>query len=918
MNDSDQRGVEASVTRIWAKTNSATGQWHPLLYHLVETSAVASVLWDEILAPSTCKVIADALGLPLDEARHWSLFLAGAHDLGKASPSFQSKWDPSVLPLKQLGYEFPINVMPVPHGRVSSIALAGILEKRGVERRVAKEIARAVGGHHGVFDTASVLQQAQASPQAVGEGLWEESRTWIIDWLAKQHDLSGLPTRRELAGLTLLAGLTTISDWIASSEEHFPYRPEPRGPPEDLDSLLPDSKNKATAALDRLGWRARLRLPEPLDFQKFFGISNPRPLQVESVHLSAELDLPSLVIIEAPMGEGKTEAALFVAERLKQRHQLRGSYIALPTQATSNQMFGRVVKALSHGATDGIAHILLLHGHASLSAEFSELKRKGATGFLPSSVDPYGPDGSAEAQAMAAEWFTYRKRGLLAPYGVGTIDQALMAALQSKHVFVRLLGLAGKVVVIDEVHAYDTYMSALLERLLAWLFAIGTSVVMLSATLPSSRRAALVKAFAPESEVSPDIPGYPCLTVVSGSEVRTTAFGAAAPGKRIRLELAPLDAPALAVWLRDRIRAGGCAAVVCNTVGRAQEIYDACRQMMPGDAEDGTPVVDLLHSRFPFEEREAREHRTLKRFGKPGEALRPVTAVLVATQIIEQSLDIDFDLMVSELPPIDLLFQRAGRLHRHELGRRPTGEMATMGLIETPLRAEGAPDFTKAYVYEKHILLRTWMALRGRSELVIPEDIRPLIECVYAEPGNPPEDPVLRALWEETATTLQATRKKHTGEAESRYLPHPGGGTRLDTLTAMGRDEDDDLHPFFQALTRLAERTVTVVCLFGRGADLFLDRDYTRPLSLAKTVTMAGAADILRRSCSIGDKRVVRELEAKDVPPAWRKAALLRNCRPIVFDTDGCYVVNKWRLRLCPDTGLRVEENTCGDIQSDS
>src|ERR1017187_9360408 len=315
MNESDQRGVEASVTRLWAKTNSATGQWHPLLYHLVETSAVASLLWDEILAPSTCRVIADALGLPLDEARQWSSFLIVAHDLGKESPSFQCKWDPSVLPLKQLGYRFRPNLMPVPHGRVSSIALAGILERRGVERRVANEVARAIGGHHGVFDTAAVIQEAKASPQAVGEGLWEESRTWIIDWLARQHNLSGLPTKRELPGLTLLAGLTTVSDWIASSEEHFPYCPDPLGPHQGLDSLLSESKDKAATALDRLGWRTRLRLPEPLDFEKFFGISNPRPLHVESIRISDGLDLPSLVIVEAPMGEGKTEAALFVAER---------------------------------------------------------------------------------------------------------------------------------------------------------------------------------------------------------------------------------------------------------------------------------------------------------------------------------------------------------------------------------------------------------------------------------------------------------------------------------------------------------------------------------------------------------------------------------------------------------------------------
>jgi CRISPR-associated endonuclease/helicase Cas3 len=466
------------------------------------------------------------------------------------------------------------------------------------------------------------------------------------------------------------------------------------------------------------------------------------------------------------------------------------------------------------------------------------------------------PDGSAEAQVMAAEWFTHRKRGLLAPYGVGTIDQVLMAALQSKHVFVRLLGLAGKVVVIDEVHAYDTYMSALLERLLAWLRAICTSVVMLSATLPSLRRTALFKAFAPECQVSPEIPAYPCLTVVSGSQVRTIAFVTAAPGKRIRLEPAPSEPTALAVWLRDRIHPGGCAAVVCNTVGRAQEIYEACRQMMPEDAEDGAPVVDLRHSRFPFEEREAREQRTLKRFGKPGEALRPATAVLVATQIIEQSLDIDFDLMVSELPPIDLLFQRAGRLHRHERERRPTGEMPTLGLIETPLTLEGAPAFPKGHtmVYEEHILLRTWIALRGRLELRIPEEIRSSIEVVYAEadPGNVPQEPALRSLWETTSRKLQASREAHLKEADLRYLPHPGSGSRLDTLTAMGRDEDDDLHPFFQALTRLAERTVTVVCLFGRTGDLFLDRACTRPLSLAKTVTMASAAEILLRSCSMG------------------------------------------------------------------
>jgi len=872
---------------------------------LIETSAVASVLWDEVLARCTQVVVADSLGLTIDEARSWVLFLVGAHDLGKATPSFQSKWEAAVPGLRDLGYRFPANVFPVPHGRATAIVLCPLLEERGVQAKVANEVAKLVGGHHGIFDSAAVLNNT--SPQAVGEGQWDEARRWLIGWLAEQLGLSGLPRGRDLAGLTLLAGLTTVSDWIASSEEHFPYRPVGAEQSAANEDLLPEAERKAVAALDQLGWRTRLLLPEPLQFQKFFGITEPRPLQTECIRVSEELDSPALVIVEAPMGEGKTEAALFVAERLRQRYKLRGSFVGLPTQATSNQMFSRVCRALSQGASGGVAHLLLLHGHASLSAAFDELKETGRAGFVPSSIEADSPNS---AQVAAGEWFTYRKRGLLAPYGVGTVDQALMAALQSKHVFVRLLGLAGKVVIIDEVHAYDTYMSTLLERLLAWLSAIHTSVVILSATLPASRRAALIRAYAPECEVPAGAPPYPCLTVVSAGKTNTTAFPAASPGKRVLLGTVPSEAGSLASWIRDCISAGGCAAVVCNTVARAQEIFEACRQVMPEDAEDGAPLVDLLHSRFPFEERQARELRTLARFGKPGENERPARAVLIATQIIEQSLDIDFDLMVSELCPIDLLLQRAGRLHRHKRGPRPTGETPTIALVETPASPEGVPDFPRAHakVYEEHNLLRTWLVLRGRTELAIPDDMRSSIEAVYAEPGAAPLAPPLSDVWAATAAKLAATREKDKMEAHGRYLPLPDGGAKLDSLTSMGRDEDEDLHPFFRALTRLADRSVTAICLFSRGAGLFLDRACTRPLSLTQVPTNAQAIEILGRSCSISDRRVVYDLESIPVPPAWRRSALLRNCRPVNFDDDGLHTLGRRRIRLCPDTGLKVEE----------
>jgi CRISPR-associated endonuclease/helicase Cas3 len=235
-----------------------------------------------------------------------------------------------------------------------------------------------------------------------------------------------------------------------------------------------------------------------------------------------------------------------------------------------------------------------------------------------------------------------------------------------------------------------------------------------------------------------------------------------------------------------------------------------------------------------------------------------------------------------------------------------------LGLIETPVSPDGVPDFPKAhkYVYEEHTLLRTWMALRNRFELSIPKEIRPSIEAVYAEPGVRPEEPGLQALWEESAEKLRVSREKDEREADLRYLPLPDGKARLDALTAMGRDDDEELHPFFRALTRLTERTVAAVCLFGSWDDPFLDRACTRRLSLAQTPNMAGAAEILRRSCSIGDRRVVECIESIPVPAAWKKAALLRSCHPVFFDANGCFDAGRSRLRLCPNTGLKVEENS--------
>jgi len=777
-------------------------------------------------------------------------------------------------------------------------------EEFGLEKRVAIGLARAVGGHHGVFDSSGVLNDSRMT--LIGDGQWNEARRDIVLLLSRLLGVDGKPVSRGMAGYALLAGLTTASDWIASAEEYFPYAGAPAEL--DLERYWWVAQDRAAAALQRAGWTRALEVPRELSFRKMFGIESPRRLQTVCADMAETSTHPCLMIVEAPMGEGKTEAALYFAERLRQRFGLRGSYIGLPTQATSNQMFGRVVKALTAEGTGGVAHLHLLHGHAALSAEFACLRKQGRefeiTGLEEEAAGRQG------AMAAAGEWFTHKKRGLLAPFGVGTVDQALMAALQSKHVFVRLLGLSGKVVILDEVHAYDTYMSSLLEALLRWLRSIGSSVVMLSATLPEEKKIKFLDCFGQGQGAVTD--GYPSISLASTAGISETTFETSQAAKRVRLRRLQADANGLAKYLDDLTTNGGTAAVICNTVSRAQTIFRACRERIPESASDGNACVDVLHSRFPFERREEKEKGCLRRFGKEGEGTqRPRRAILIATQVIEQSLDLDFDFMVSELAPIDMLLQRIGRLHRHERDNRPGGSEPELLLLDTPMRDDGVPEFSAGdeHVYERHILLRTWLALRGRTELRIPEEIRPLVEEVYRDEPNENLSPALNAALQESRERLEAVRAAEREQAEQRRLPNPEEAFQLEKLTSMGRDDDEDLHPVFRALTRLVEESVQAICLYGRDGRLFLDSKGVNAAVISERPNLAATEALLRRSCTLTDKRVVFALREQEIPKGWMKSPLLRHCRAVGFGEERTFLVNGWRIVLDDEEGLRVEEN---------
>ena len=442
---------------------------------------------------------------------------------------------------------------------------------------------------------------------------------------------------------------------------------------------------------------------------------------------------PCLVIIEAPTGEGKTEASLALAHALRKQTEGDDFYYALPTMATSNQMFGRLQKHLQ--ARLGVdTQIKLVHGQSFLIED--ELR-----------IEPLSNGGAreqGEPRAAALQWFSGKKRALLAPFGVGTIDQAELAALNARHAALRMFGLAGKVVIVDEVHAYDTYMTTIIEQLLRWLAALNTSVILLSATLPLSRRAQLAQAYGVELDaISGSSDAYPSLLVLSRNGIHHASPKAWQTIAQIALDTLFLDDEQVdekARWLLDTIREGGCACWMTNTVKRAQRLFARLQELAPAHVD-----LTLLHSQYPLEERQKWETEITGKYGPNGR--RPEQGIVVGTQVLEQSLDLDFDVMVSDLAPIDLLLA-ARRQAASTQPCRPDAHQAPRLWInlhhdEQPM----IPPKADCAIYTEYILRQSWATLAGRNESTCRSDYRPLIEAVYDAP-EPPKDSPLRAAWD--------------------------------------------------------------------------------------------------------------------------------------------------------------------------
>lgn len=600
---------------------------------------------------------------------------AAAHDIGKVSPCFYEKIRRACAKNNSLKVLLNIN----PKLETSWGGHAGVSQVAARALNVPKFIPEILGQHHG-FSPAVVGKRA--CDENFGGPGWQKERHALVEHLKSflavdWPEVSSIPQAR------LLAGLTSVSDWVGSGQ----FFENPDSP----------WKENISQALDDAGFiPPTYRLG--LSFEQVYGFS-PRSAQ----HLLIEqITSPGVYILEAPMGIGKTEAALYAAYQMLTEGKASGIYFALPTQLTSNKIYERFNEFLKTILSSECKHrSLLLHGNAWL---------------LDTEMGEEGRPGGA--------WFNHAKRGLLAPFAVGTIDQALMAAMNVKHGFVRAFGLAGKVVILDEVHTYDAYTGTLLDALVELLRDLHCTVIILSATLNHDRRESLVKFPLVKDD-------YPLITAVPHEKSPVELSVQQSSSYRIDIHWVEAVSTAIEEVLL-RASQGQQVLWIENTVIDAQKHFLdlAARSNELGIA------CGLLHSRFTVDDRQRIEDHWVKLFGKPCQSERNKQGrILVGTQVLEQSLDIDADFMVSRFAPTDMILQRLGRLWRHK--DRPRNQKAACEAwllapplkqaIEAPPQAFGAT----AFVYSPYVLCRSLEVWQGRQSILLPTDIRSLIEDTY-------------------------------------------------------------------------------------------------------------------------------------------------------------------------------------------
>lgn len=748
----------ADYFKYWGKA-SEDGSYHLLPYHCLDVAAVGQQILSK--EPALRHKFSTILGLDESTCLRWLVLFLALHDIGKFSESFQNlKQDL----LKKLQDSTSTKQYTERHDTLGNLFLKASFENETLTfplyesfedwQDVTMAIVRAYTGHHGVppqmkgqngmplnFSRYFGNHDSTAAEQFAREVAILIYGTTEEDVLTSPIELEG----RIKKASWLMSGFAVLCDWIGSNNSWFPFYGDtiPLG-----DYWQNRAISHAERAIQEAGINAGIPLSEQPDFSRLFPhISVPTPLQI-FVDTCPITDSPQLFILEDVTGSGKTEAALLLAGRLMAAGSGNGLFVALPTMATSNAMYDRMCKVYqSLFAKETVPSLVLAHGARHLSETFM------------ASVAGQGNNSSdgESATAQCSSWLAdNRKKSLLADVGVGTIDQALLAVLPARFQSLRLFGLANHILIVDEVHAYDPYMNKLLQNLLAFHAALGGSAILLSATLPTDIRRNFIAAFSrgcdDRNKLELKSNAYPLATAYSKNRgIQETAITATLQRCCSVAVYHSTDESDVVRQILEATNKGWCICWIRNTVHDALNGY----RLLQGKLSDDN--LKLFHARFAMGDRLDVESAVISSFGRNSNAQDRNGKVLIATQVVEQSLDLDFDLLISDLAPMDLLIQRAGRLHRHPRDEQgnplPEGtdrrEPACM-IIHGPLPEDDATDnwykavFPKAaFVYPSHgCLWLTSRLLLDKKELKMPDDARELIEAAFSESADRIPEPL--------------------------------------------------------------------------------------------------------------------------------------------------------------------------------
>lgn len=925
LNKDNLEKLKADCQGLIGKTDQQNPDLYlPLWMHLMDTAGMMSYLIEKRLSHNLrefmqSELIKDEVDDP--EVRLWQIAILAAllHDIGKASAAFQGRIASKIKSKEMVKINLPdFATADNAKDEMRNHAAIGrcILRISGFNRGFSS----VCGAHHGKTQAqvsqdyvVSLINKMQNIRSLFGKKQFKSE--WKEIWSSVVADCMALCNLKEVQTIpslseafwAILSGLVVEADWLASNIDYFPLISC------SMSGEISDYPERWEKAWQKLNfpeiWHAPSREMNDQIFGSIFGFK-PNQLQSDLIKIASGVSKPGLIIVEAQMGLGKTEAALAAAEIVSGTAGMGGIFYGLPTRATANGLFDRFSKWANEESVNQKSIFKLAHSTAHLNEEYN---------LLPKNTSQLNDDENS-TNLFVHDWMQKPKTGILSDFVIGTVDQGLMMALNHKHFMLKHLGMASKTIILDEVHAYDAYMNVFFDAMLEWLGKYQVPAILLSATLPKTRKLKMLESYlrgfnSAHKSIGPKgggvnecvwekVEGYPLITWMDEGHIYAQAVQEKSDLKSVTVQLKNYTDLATELNEIEQItrkiqKYGGCEGIVVNTVRKSQEVAKYLNQKFP-DLR-----IVLMHSRFTDAQRADIEEKIQKLTGKKSTFKQRDKLVVIGTQVIEQSLDLDFDVLVTELAPMDLVLQRMGRLHRHsnrenrpDCFKQPECYILNPNLDE--IRRQSHP------VYHPWYLHQTKKALPRRIN--IPDDIPGLVEKVYSEEIKP-EDNKERLDKDQ----MEQADGKKAGRAEAGVL-EPARGNKYPEIDGLmsGNAVTNEM----QAVNSVREMgpSIDVILIQKDKNDHLFISDPQDPmkkilLNLDQMPDFKTIQMILKQRVSIpvyGDMNKIESwIEQFQLPYAeWKQSSLLKYQNFITLDADGFFYLDQEAYQYSSELGL--------------